>query len=106
MRSSVTRSHIVGAKRNRATVSRSPAFTAVIWASSITNLVSGSTYWALGSEQRAILAGRLALGSLVGAPLAPLPTDQRIYVGGGGSVRPYGYQMAGPLDSGNVPIGG
>jgi translocation and assembly module TamA len=72
----------------------------------VTNLVSGSTYWGLGSEERAILAGKVAFGSLYGAPLLPLPADQRIYAGGGGSIRPYGYQMAGPLDRGNVPIGG
>jgi len=71
-----------------------------------TNLVSGSTYWALGEEDRAILAGKLALGSLDGAPLSQLPSDQRIYAGGGGSVRPYGYLMAGPLAPNNVPIGG
>jgi translocation and assembly module TamA len=71
-----------------------------------TNLISGSTYWAFGPEERAVLAGRLALGSLDGAPLSQLPSDQRIYAGGGGSVRPYGWQMAGPLASNNVPIGG
>jgi translocation and assembly module TamA len=72
----------------------------------VSNLVSGSTYWDLGLDQRAILAGKLALASLDGAPLFPLPADQRIYAGGGGSVRPYGYQLAGPLDIGNKPIGG
>ena len=72
----------------------------------VTNLLSGSTYWALGSEQRAILAGKLALGSLDGAPLAQLPADQRIYAGGGGSIRPYGWQLAGPLASNDKPIGG
>jgi translocation and assembly module TamA len=71
-----------------------------------TNLLSGSTYWALGVEDRAILAGKVALGSLDGAPLSQLPSDQRIYAGGGGSVRPYGYLMAGPLAPNNVPIGG
>src|SRR5215472_12361371 len=71
-----------------------------------TNLVSGSTYWALGPEQRAVLAGKIAFGSLDGAPLSQLPSDQRIYAGGGGSVRPYGYLMAGPLAPNNVPIGG
>ena len=71
-----------------------------------TNLLSGSTYWALGPEQRAVLAGKIALGSLDGAPLSQLPSDQRIYAGGGGSVRPYGYLMAGPLAPNNVPIGG
>ena len=72
----------------------------------VTNLLSGSTYWPLGSEQRAVLAGKLAIGSLDGAPLSQLPSDQRIYAGGGGSVRPYGYLMAGPLAPNNVPIGG
>ena len=71
-----------------------------------TNLLSGSTYWVLGPEQRAVLAGKLALGSLDGAALSQLPSDQRIYAGGGGSVRPYGYLMAGPLAPNNVPIGG
>jgi translocation and assembly module TamA len=71
-----------------------------------TNLVSGSTYWPLGAEQRTILAGKLALGSLEGAPLSQLPADQRIYAGGGGSIRPYGWELAGPLASNNKPIGG
>jgi translocation and assembly module TamA len=71
-----------------------------------TNLLSGSTYWAILPDERVVLAGKLALGSLDGAPLSQLPSDQRIYAGGGGSVRPYGYLMAGPLASNNVPIGG
>ncbi len=72
----------------------------------VSNLVSASGYWPLGSGDRAILAGRVALASLDGAPLAELPADQRIYAGGGGSIRPYGYEMAGPLDADNIPIGG
>ena len=72
----------------------------------VTNLVSASTYWQVGADGRAVLAGRAALASLDGAPLLPLPADQRIYVGGGGTIRPYGYQMAGPLAPNNDPIGG
>jgi translocation and assembly module TamA len=72
----------------------------------VTNLLSGSTYWAFGPEERVVLAGKAALGSLDGAPLSQLPSDQRIYAGGGGSVRPYGYLMAGPLAPNKVPIGG
>jgi hypothetical protein len=49
----------------------------------VSNLVSGSAYWGAGSEQAAILAGKLALASLDGAPLFPLPADQWIYAGGG-----------------------
>jgi translocation and assembly module TamA len=71
-----------------------------------TNLLAGSTYWALGDEQRTVLAGKLALGSLDGAPLFQLPADQRIYAGGGGSIRPYGWQLAGPLAPNTDPIGG
>jgi translocation and assembly module TamA len=71
-----------------------------------TNLLSGSTYWPLGPEQRTILAGKLALGSLDGASLFQLPADQRIYAGGGGSIRPYGWQLAGPLAPNRKPIGG
>ena len=41
-----------------------------------------------------------------GRSLPELPADKRIYAGGGGSVRAYGYQMAGPLDANNNPIGG
>jgi translocation and assembly module TamA len=35
-----------------------------------------------------------------------LPPHKRFYAGGGGSVRGYGYQMLGPLDSDRIPIGG
>jgi len=40
------------------------------------------------------------------ASRSPTAADKRIYAGGGGSVRAYGYQMAGPLDINNNPIGG
>jgi translocation and assembly module TamA len=72
----------------------------------VTSLLSASSYWKVDAEGRAILAGRAALGSLDGAPLSLLPADQRIYVGGGGTIRPYGYQMAGALAPNNDPIGG
>jgi translocation and assembly module TamA len=72
----------------------------------LSSFLSASTYRQIGSGGRVVLAGKLALASLDGAPLAELPADQRIYAGGGGSVRAYGYEMAGPLDGNNVPIGG
>ena len=72
----------------------------------VTSLLSASTYWKVDASGRAILAGKAALGTLDGAPLASLPADQRIYVGGGGTIRPYGYQMAGQLAPNNDPIGG
>jgi translocation and assembly module TamA len=72
----------------------------------VTSLVSASTYWQLGENGRAVLAGRAQLASIDGASLLALPADQRIYVGGGGTIRPYAYQTAGPLASNNDPIGG
>jgi translocation and assembly module TamA len=46
------------------------------------------------------------MSSITGASLAALPADKRIYAGGGGSIRAYGYQLAGPLDLNNKPTGG
>ncbi len=50
-------------------------------------------------------AGRLAGGVLFGASRDAVPADERFYAGGGGSVRGYGYQMAGELDD-KKPKGG
>jgi translocation and assembly module TamA len=72
----------------------------------VTDVVTASTYWPVASGDRAVLAAQASVASLAGAPLDELPADQKIYAGGGGSIRPYGYQMAGPLDSNSIPIGG
>ena len=68
--------------------------------------LAASTYQRLGDSDRYVIAGFAALSSLEGASLADLPADKRIYAGGGGSIRAYGYQMAGPLDADKKPIGG
>ena len=49
---------------------------------------------------------RGALAATFGADLGGLPANKRFYAGGGGSVRGYGFQEAGPLDFENKPIGG
>jgi len=41
-----------------------------------------------------------------GQTLEDIPADKRLYAGGSGSVRGYGYQLLGPLDENNNPIGG
>jgi translocation and assembly module TamA len=53
-----------------------------------------------------VLAGRSAIGSLVGASRADVPADLRFYAGGGGSIRGFAFQKAGKLDDQNDPIGG
>jgi translocation and assembly module TamA len=53
-----------------------------------------------------VIAGRVRLGSIVGASTSGIAPSRRIYSGGGGSVRGYGYQRLGPRDALGDPIGG
>jgi translocation and assembly module TamA len=68
--------------------------------------LSASGYQKIGPTDRFVLAAYGNIGSTVGVSLSQLPRDQRLYAGGGGSVRGYGFQMAGPLDFQGKPIGG
>src|SRR5262249_47538792 len=43
-----------------------------------------------------VLAGRVRVGSIAGAPLEQIAPSRRFYSGGGGSVRGYGFQRIGP----------
>ncbi|WP_439501875.1 autotransporter assembly complex protein TamA [Aminobacter ciceronei] len=65
----------------------------------------GSAYYGLGDQNRFVLAGRVAMGSILGAGLDDVPADRRFYSGGGGSVRGYAYQGIGPEINGK-PTGG
>jgi len=68
--------------------------------------LTASTYWDVLGEKRGILAVRGTVGSLMGADRAEVPRHQRLYAGGGGSVRGYDYQSIGPRDERNRPSGG
>ena len=57
-------------------------------------------------EPRVVLAGRSAIGTLLGAARAEIPANLRFYAGGGGSVRGFAFQTAGELDQEDDPIGG
>ncbi len=59
-----------------------------------------------GKQKRFTLAARGAIGATFGIALDDLPANKRFYAGGGGSVRGFGFQEAGPLDAENNPIGG
>ncbi|MCI4646408.1 MAG: autotransporter assembly complex protein TamA [Hyphomonadaceae bacterium] len=65
-----------------------------------------SAYLPFGEDDRFVLAGRAHLGSVLGAAVSDLPSEQRFYAGGGGSVRGYAYQAIGPRDDENAPTGG
>src|SRR5262249_53987670 len=68
--------------------------------------LSASGYQRLGSSDRFVLAGYGRIGSIAGVSQDDLPRDLRLYEGGGGSVRAYGFQRAGPLDVFGNPLGG
>ncbi|MGY4396729.1 translocation and assembly module TamA [Sphingomonas sp. UYAg733] len=53
-----------------------------------------------------VIAGRVRLGTIAGAPRDAVAPSRRFYAGGGASVRGYGYQRIGPRDLNNDPIGG
>lgn len=53
-----------------------------------------------------VIAGRLALGRIIGAQARAVPADWRLYAGGAGSVRGYPYQSIGPRRASNAPAGG
>ena len=65
-----------------------------------------SHYLALDEDRDLVLAGRAAVGSIIGASTSNVPADKRLYSGGSGSVRGYGLQMIGPLDASDDPVGG
>ena len=72
----------------------------------LTSRVQASTYYALDDRRDYVLAAYGAIGSIIGEERDSLPKDKRLYTGGGGSVRGYAFQKAGPLDSAGNPIGG
>ena len=57
-------------------------------------------------SDRVVAAGRVRLGTIVGASTFDMAPSRRVYSGGGGSVRGYGYQQLGPKDEDGDPIGG
>jgi translocation and assembly module TamA len=66
--------------------------------------VDGSAYHPL--SDRIVAAGRIRLGTILGARRDDIAPSRRFYSGGGGSVRGYGYQRLGPVDIDGDPIGG
>jgi translocation and assembly module TamA len=66
----------------------------------------GDASYYLPASDRIVLAGRVRAASIPGAPLSAIAPSRRLYAGGGGSVRGYGYQSIGPRDSKGDPTGG
>ena len=60
----------------------------------IRNILDGSVYYPV--QENIVIAGRARVGSIYGAELAELAPSRRLYAGGGGSVRGFGFQELGP----------
>lgn len=65
-----------------------------------------TAYLPVESSGRTILAGRVRLGSILGAGELQVPSDRLFFSGGGGSVRGFEYQGVGPRWPDNTPRGG
>lgn len=70
----------------------------------LTTDFTGSHY--LRVMERLVWANRVRIANVTGQSIEDLPADRRLFAGGGGSVRGYGYQMLGPLDENGTPRGG
>ena len=66
--------------------------------------VDASAYRPMSSS--VVAAGRIRLATIQGADATDIAPSRRLYAGGGGSVRGYGYQQLGPRDLDGDPIGG
>lgn len=66
----------------------------------------GTTYLDVSGNGRSVVAMRGAFGSIPGGQNASIPPDKQFYAGGGGSIRGFTYQSAGPRNAYNTPIGG
>ncbi|TFI59915.1 hypothetical protein E2493_01290 [Sphingomonas parva] len=62
----------------------------------VRNFLDGSAYFP--ATDSLTIAGRARVGSIYGAELNELAPSRRIYAGGGGSVRGFGYQELGPKE--------
>jgi translocation and assembly module TamA len=69
--------------------------------------LSDSAYVQLDRENRIVLAGWGRIGTILGADSTEeLPATKRLYGGGAGSVRAYGFQELGPIAADGDPAGG
>jgi len=65
-----------------------------------------STYRPLDADRRFILAGRVAVASIVGADADQMPADRLFFAGGGNSVRGFAYRSLGPVNAAGRVVGG
>jgi translocation and assembly module TamA len=67
--------------------------------------IEATGYYALDPNGRFVIATRAAVGSIAGVPEDEFPANRLFFLGGGGSVRGYGFRNIGPEIDGDV-VGG
>ena len=67
--------------------------------------LDGRIYYALGSSDTVVLAGRLQLGSVIGPDLSEVSPTMLFFSGGAGSVRGHEYQSLGVPVTGGIAGG-
>jgi translocation and assembly module TamA len=70
----------------------------------VRNMFDASAYYPV--SDKLTIAGRVRVGSIYGSSLADIAPSRRLYSGGGGSVRGFGFQELGPRDAQGIPTGG
>ncbi|MTI16955.1 outer membrane protein assembly factor [Rhodobacteraceae bacterium RKSG542] len=73
-----------------------PAYDAIGNSPLLFSRLSVTGYLPIGKDDRFVLAGRAATGSIVAERLTQIPAARRFYLGGGGTVRGYAYKNIGP----------
>jgi translocation and assembly module TamA len=68
--------------------------------------LTGRSYFDLAEPGRTVLATRASIGSEPALSIGGIPPDKYFYAGGGGSVRGFVFQSAGPRDAFHNPLGG
>ncbi|WP_370675962.1 autotransporter assembly complex family protein [Pleomorphomonas sp. PLEO] len=88
-----------------AKVSAEPFYEANFGNAGVIADASIASYLPVDREGRFVIAGRLAVGSILGAPIDEMPNGRLYYAGGGSSVRGYAYRSLGPKENGVVTGG-
>ena len=68
--------------------------------------LTASAYYPLDADRRFVAAGQVILGSIVGPDLEDVPANYRLYAGGGGTIRGYGFQYVSPRNGQGKIVGG
>ncbi len=70
------------------------------------SLLSAIFHFPLTKKETVVFSTFTDIGFMPKAKRSSVPVDKLFYAGGAGSIRGYGYQLAGPLDASNKPVGG